>query len=99
VSPQLSAQQEAVSALLRQMGDLDPDDGTIHLVECGLHSGSPACCVAFFVQIWWPAHTLEGSSSALRKTRALMSDYQRVVSRVRRAHARVSYTACSRRTS
>lgn len=94
MSPQLSAQQEAVASLLRQIGDLDPDDGTIRLVECGLHSGFPPCCVVFFVQVWWPAHMLDGSSPALRKTRALMSDYQRVLRRVRADHARVSYIPC-----
>lgn len=78
MSPQLSAQQEAVASLLRQMGDLDPDDSTIRLVERGLHSGFPPCCVTFFVQIWC----------------ALMSDYQRVLRRVRADHARVSYIPC-----
>ena len=24
------------------------------MIECGLHSGFPACCVAFFVKVWWP---------------------------------------------
>lgn len=26
----------------------------MQMIDCGLHSGFPVCCVAFFVKIWWP---------------------------------------------
>lgn len=60
MNTQLNAKQEAVVAVLRQIGDLTPDDTAIHFVECGLHSGFPPCCVVFFVQVWWPTHVMEG---------------------------------------
>jgi len=46
-----------VSATARVARDLgvDPADGAVmKMVECGLHSGLPRCCVAFFVKVWWP---------------------------------------------
>ena len=94
MSTALNAQQEAVVAVLRQIGDLTPDDTAIHLVECGLHSGFPPCCVAFFVQVWWPTHMMEGRSPKLRETRALMSDYRRVLDRQRKDHSQLSYIPC-----
>jgi hypothetical protein len=33
----------------------DPyDEGIFMLVECGLHSGFPICCIEFFVRGYWP---------------------------------------------
>lgn len=45
---------DAVVALLRRLGETSPDDATIHNVDCGIHSGFPPCCIAFFVKIWKP---------------------------------------------
>ena len=33
----------------------DPADrASMQMIECGLHSGFPKCCVVFFVKVWWP---------------------------------------------
>lgn len=45
---------DVVVALLRRLGETSPDDETIHNVHCGIHSGFPSCCIAFFVKIWKP---------------------------------------------
>lgn len=37
------------------------------MVECGVHSGFPSCCIAFFVKVWWPyALAIDGSSTRAR---------------------------------
>jgi hypothetical protein len=42
--------------------------------ECGLHSGIPECCVAFFVEVWWPLVLQSNAKSAavIRARVALM---------------------------
>ena len=90
----LPPEQAAVVAVLRQIGDFDPDDPTIRFVECGLHSGFPPCCVAFFVQVWWPANVMEGRSRKLREVRALVSNYRRVLDRMRDDYEHVEYIPC-----
>jgi hypothetical protein len=68
---------DAVIRLLREMGESRPSDGTIHLVECGLHSGFLPCCVIFFVQVWIPLR--DGEKSAL----AASDEYLTVVRSLR----------------
>ncbi len=38
----------------RDLGVDPADRAMMERVECGLHSGLPRCCVAFFVKVWWP---------------------------------------------
>src|SRR4051812_36420967 len=32
---------------------VQPDAVSLWHIECGLHSGFPRCCIAFFVKVWW----------------------------------------------
>ena len=50
----VTAHEKKVVALLRRLGETQPDDVTIYNVDCGLHSGFSACCIAFFVKVWDP---------------------------------------------
>jgi len=48
----VTSHEKEVVALLRRMEALQPDDLTIYNVDCGIHSGFPACCIVFFVKVW-----------------------------------------------
>jgi len=48
----LTEHQLAVVDLLRRLGETSPTDGTIHNVDCGIHSGFPPCCITFFAKGW-----------------------------------------------
>jgi hypothetical protein len=79
----VTSHQEAVVDLLRRMGDLSPGDATIRIVDCGLHSGLPVCCVRFFVEAWWPANVVvrwssRASSVARKQARATIDSYRGV---------------------
>jgi hypothetical protein len=54
--------------------DADPASPAVaRMIECGLHSGFPACCVAFFVKIWWPWATTIDALSVRRRADALIA--------------------------
>jgi len=96
----VTAHEKDVVALLRQIGDCAPDDATIRIVDCGLHSGFPACCVAFFAKVWWPLHVAQRSSHARRKTRkqaaALIDNYHRALGQLRADRPHLEYVPCPR---
>jgi hypothetical protein len=66
MTPPLTDHEKAVVALLRKIGERRPSDRTIYWVDCGLHSGFPACCVAFFVKTWAPLKLSRRASKADR---------------------------------
>jgi hypothetical protein len=39
---------------LRRFAIDESDVGAVRIVECGLHSGFPLCCIMFYVKIWAP---------------------------------------------
>lgn len=65
----MTRHETAIVALLRRLGGISLDDATIRMVDCGLHSGFPACCVVFFVEVWWPANAIQQSRHARRSLR------------------------------
>lgn len=63
----------------RELG-VDPADcSAVEMIECGLHSGLPRCCIAFFVKVWWPFMCAidELPPSTGTNSRADFDEYQR----------------------
>ena len=40
--------------LTKKLGEDHNDPIVVWNVECGLHSGFPECCIAFYMAVWWP---------------------------------------------
>jgi hypothetical protein len=60
--------------LVEAIGEDPRNEGVFMLVECGLHSGFPVCCIEFFVKAYWPIMT---SGSPRRSTaRRAMERYR-----------------------
>lgn len=51
----------------RELGVEPTDRSAMEMIECGLHSGLPKCCVAFFVKVWWPYWLLLDERLSLAK--------------------------------
>jgi hypothetical protein len=67
----------------RELGVDPADRDAMGMIECGLHSGLPRCCVAFFVKVWWPYWlAIDGLSSRARTdAHAAFAAYQRWTTR------------------
>lgn len=59
----------------REIGVDLTDRVAMRMIECGLHSGFPTCCVAFFVRVWWPwMLAIDGLSTRRRADAFVASD-------------------------
>lgn len=71
------------TAVARELG-VDPADRcAVAMIECGLHSGIPRCCVAFFVKVWWPYWVMldEPPSRAKKTAHVAFDEYSRWTTR------------------
>lgn len=88
----LSEHERSVVALLRKIGERRPSDRTIQWVDCGLHSGFPPCCIAFFVKTWAPLHLYRKAS---KTDRAAMKEYSyALILLVKRGEIEDGYVPC-----
>src|SRR5262245_51195025 len=73
-----------VSKAAQRLGDEIGAQGNLYLlalIECGLHSGIPRCCVTFYVTAWcpmWDANAFD-----------LLADYRQLLDR-----RRCGFVAC-----
>ena len=99
----------SILALCREI-EAHPTVQTFVLVECGLHSGFPPCCIRFFAKTYWPQceivcemHPYGESSSQLlvratsiqKKALIERDRYMEKLGRVDPLH-RVGYIPCSK---
>lgn len=59
--------------LARRLAVDDNDHSEMHMIECGLHSGLPPCCVSFFVKMWWPYTLAVNALSAREQANAVVA--------------------------
>jgi hypothetical protein len=50
----MTAKAPTARQLAIELGEDSANQHVVHMIECGLHSGFPKCCIAFFVKVWWP---------------------------------------------
>jgi hypothetical protein len=65
---QVKRRGAAIIKIVEAIGEDPQDEGVFKLVECGLHSGFPQCCIEFFVKTYWPIMTVTSSMNAHGET-------------------------------